>query len=215
VLQIWDSRVDLPNAEGKESSQDIPCNVVSLLKVRNGALEWTQILRSNDIFRGQPYNFVQFTTLQEVIAGWLNLELGSYNQFSDSLHVYKNCDKYIDFSSQITVEENKDRLALPKEESDAAFTELARWAEQIAVHSISGEELAIRVDRSELPNAFRNMLCILIAEGARRRGQYEIGKEVMDTCTNPAYKQLWDHWFARVCKQPQILLNETKLMKTL
>ena len=59
-----------------------------MLKVRDGALEWTQILRSNDVFRGLPYNFVQFTMMQEIMAGWLNLRVGSYNQLSDSLHIY-------------------------------------------------------------------------------------------------------------------------------
>ena len=71
VLQIWDSRVDLPDPEGNPSSPDIPCNVVAFLKVRNGALEWTQIIRSNDLFRGLAYNIVQFTALQEIMAGWL------------------------------------------------------------------------------------------------------------------------------------------------
>lgn len=37
-----------------------------------------------------PYNFIQFTTLQEIIAGWLNLDIGEYFYFTDSLHVYKS-----------------------------------------------------------------------------------------------------------------------------
>ena len=88
VLQIWDSSIDLPRANGSPADRDIPCNVASLLKVRNGKLEWTQVIRSNDLFLGVPYNFVQFTCLQEIIAGWLNIECGSYNQISDSLHLY-------------------------------------------------------------------------------------------------------------------------------
>lgn len=31
--------------------------------------------------------FIQFTTLQEIIAGWLNLDIGEYFYFTDSLHV--------------------------------------------------------------------------------------------------------------------------------
>lgn len=70
VLQMWDPSIDYPNAEGAPSAPDIPCNVCSLLKVRNGKLHWTQVVRSNDLFRGVPYNFVQFTSLQEIMAGW-------------------------------------------------------------------------------------------------------------------------------------------------
>ncbi|MGH9905438.1 MAG: thymidylate synthase, partial [Pyrinomonadaceae bacterium] len=71
VLQIWDGRIDLPTSSGVEASTDVPCNLMSILKVRNGKLEWMQIMRSNDVYRGLPYNIVQFTTLQEVLAGWL------------------------------------------------------------------------------------------------------------------------------------------------
>ena len=40
VLQIWDGKIDLPSSGGIEASNDIPCNLVSILKVRNGKLEW-------------------------------------------------------------------------------------------------------------------------------------------------------------------------------
>jgi thymidylate synthase len=205
VLQMWDGQVDLPGVDGRESSPDIPCNVVSLLKVRNGALEWTQVLRSNDVFRGQPYNFVQFTALQEVIAGWLGLDLGGYHQISDSLHVYEKCRRYIDASCPIEVAENTDRLALPKEESDTAFAELGHWVENIADPTVTAEELVSRADKSALPGAFKNMLCVLIGEGARRRGQHELGTSIMDTCTNAAYRQLWDRWCARMRKRQEDL----------
>src|SRR5260370_4657761 len=89
VLQIWDSKVDLPSGTGEEAGPDIPCNVLSLLKVRSDQLEWTQIMRSNDVFLGLPHNLVQFTTMQEVLAGWLGLGVGNYYHISDSLHLYQ------------------------------------------------------------------------------------------------------------------------------
>jgi thymidylate synthase len=90
VLQIWDASSDLPVHAGQPRSQDIPCNICSLLKVREGRLEWTQIMRSNDLKLSWPHNIVQFTTLQEMMAAWLDLELGFYTHYSDSLHVYTN-----------------------------------------------------------------------------------------------------------------------------
>ena len=81
-------RVDLPDLDGSPANEDIPCNVLAMLKVRDGALHWTQVMRSNDLFLGLPYNIVQFTMLQEVLAGWLGVRVGPYNVVIDSLHVY-------------------------------------------------------------------------------------------------------------------------------
>ena len=50
VLQIWDPNFDFPDEYGQPANQDIPCNVLSMLKVRDGKLEWTQVMRSNDLF---------------------------------------------------------------------------------------------------------------------------------------------------------------------
>lgn len=76
VLQIWDAMLDFPSDGGAPVANDIPCNICSMLKVRNGRLEWSQIMRSNDIFLGLPHNFVQFMSLQEVLAGWIGIEPG-------------------------------------------------------------------------------------------------------------------------------------------
>ena len=88
VLQYWDGRTDLPCSNGVAQTSDIPCNVISMLKVRDGRLDWTQVMRSSDVCRGLPYNFLQFTMLQEMFAGWLDLQLGRYHHWSDSLHAY-------------------------------------------------------------------------------------------------------------------------------
>ena len=79
-------------------------------------------MRSNDIVFGLPYNFLQFTFLQEIIAGWLNVDVGEYMHISDSLHMYVNNECSID------IEENsrqyrKDRIG--KIESEKMFGNLA------------------------------------------------------------------------------------------
>ena len=95
VLQIWDSSVDLPQPDGSPANQDVPCNVFSLLKVRAGKLEWLQAIRSNDLYLGVPYDFVHFTCLQEVMAGWLGIDCGAYHQVSDSLHIYSRDEEKV------------------------------------------------------------------------------------------------------------------------
>ena len=115
----------MPNSDGTPVDRDIPCNVMSILKVRDSRLEWLQVIRSNDLFRGLPYNFVQFTSLQEILAGWLNIKCGSYNQVSDSLHVYEQDANRVLASAPLPyIAPNADRLALPKDESDRLFEEM-------------------------------------------------------------------------------------------
>jgi len=197
VLQIWDSEGDLPAADGTPSSEDVPCNIVAMLKVRNQRLEWTQIMRSNDVFRGLPYNFVQFTTIQEIVAGWLGVKVGTYNHISDSLHVYHRDLQQIKSSRPVSIEPNPDSLALTKADFDLVFGELEAHANAVTEHAVTAEALVQRVMKCTLPEAYRNVLCVLCAEGARRRKNTDRLDEIMALCTNPTYTQLYDRWCSR------------------
>ena len=167
----------------------------SLLKVRQGKLEWLEVIRSNDVFRGVPYNFIQFTSLQEIMAGWLGLEMGSYNQISDSLHIYENDLDHVRGSSPLLAKENNDTLALAKSDSDKVFAELDLLASQIACDSkiFSAED----VRKVQLPNVYRNLFSVLAAEAARRKHLTVVSGEIMSICTNPLLRQVYDRWQAR------------------
>lgn len=194
VLQIWDGAIDMPAETGEPQSADIPCNLMSILKVRNGTLEWMQIMRSNDIFRGLPYNFVQFTILQEIMAGWLGLEVGDYNHLSDSLHVYDSDFSKIQDVTPIAISETDDSLALPKAESDAALAELERHCDAIVDERIGGQSLLNLVVKTSLPPAFRSILCVLAAEGARRRREPQIADAIMAQCRSFTLARLYGRW---------------------
>jgi len=197
VLQIWEATDDLPKADGLPLAEDIPCNIVSILKVRGGALEWTQIMRSNDIFRGLPYNFVQFTTMQEILAGWLKINVGSYNHISDSLHIYERDLEEMVSEPSLNPIENPDSLALPKRDFDLVLSELELRGNRITNDSVSAELLLGAVQSSNLPIAYRNILSVLSAEGARKRNRSDVVEDIMEFCTNPAYHQLWGRWLSR------------------
>lgn len=72
----------------KHKTKDRACNVYSHLMIRDGALDWMQVLRSNDALWGTPYNWMQFTHLQEFIATRLGVPVGKYTHIVDSLHIY-------------------------------------------------------------------------------------------------------------------------------
>ena len=199
VLQIWDSKLDLPQEDGMPSSPHIPCNVVAMLKVRDNKLEWTQIIRSNDLFRGVPYNFVQFTALQEVMAGWLGIDCGSYTQFSDSLHVYdQDMDNVTALNGDPMVARSADSLAVPLEDSATVFEEMERRIGLLVNRTRGADEIYDLHEWSGAPVAYQNMLIVMVAEALRRRGEREAGAELMSKCSNPVYKQLWFRWFSKV-----------------
>lgn len=204
VLQIWDGKIDLPSATGNEASPDIPCNVVSILKVRSDRLEWMQIMRSNDVHLGLPHNLVQFTTLQEVVAGWLGLGLGDYHHFSDSLHLYERDFAHLGTSFPQDAVPNADSLAASKEQSERSFQQLAKAIESIIDERNTSERLREIVNQSQLPTPFRNMLCVFCAEGARRRASPDIAKEMMLKCTNPIYTHLYAQWIERVTETSKV-----------
>jgi thymidylate synthase len=205
VLQIWDSRIDLPLSNGKPVNPDIPCNLLSLLKVRNGTLEWTQIMRSNDLFLGLPHNFVQFTTLQEIMAGWLGIEVGTFNQLSDSLHVYTTHLDYIRASTPVAVARNEDQLSTNKTLSDKLFEELADKIDLISKKTLSRTELEATISWNLAPQPFKNLLYVLMAEGARRRKWTDLANTIMDQCTNPVLQQLWLRWVKETTLKKKIV----------
>lgn len=194
VLQIWSGQLDLPRPRGVEASADIPCNLLSMLKVREGKLEWTQIIRSNDLFRGLPYNFVQFTTMQEIVAGWLGLEVGSYNQVSDSLHIYMSDISTLANSPGITVEPNNDSLRLPKKQSDRIFLEMARLTEKIISPRLTAVEIVRLFKNFKGPQAYKNIMAVLCAEAVRRRKDVGAMGDIIGACSNPVYRQLFHRW---------------------
>jgi len=203
VLQIWDARLDLPN-NGEPRAPDIPCNIASFLKVRDGRLEWAQILRSNDLVLGLPHNVVQFTFLQEVMAGWLEVELGQYFQFSDSLHVYERDWESIRRASRRILPISCDSLMLPKADADSAWTELERRMSLMAGDS----ELTLSkwrgiVNWTEAPEAFGNLLRIVAADDARRRGWSIDSAQIANECSNPILKSAWRLWLARCSEHKQ------------
>lgn len=199
VLQIWDPTTDLPDEEGRPAARDVPCNVFSMLKVRDGSLEWTQVMRSNDLFRGVPYNFVQFTVLQEVMAGWLDLEVGSYDHLSDSLHVYEDDFGALKgFDGRVETAPNTDSLRLPKEESDGAFAVLEKRLDAMTDDRLTEGRMRELMEGNGLPEAFKNLFRIAAADSARRRGWVGLSEAAAGECTNGALLQVWEGWSTRM-----------------
>lgn len=194
VLEIWKPDLDLPQHFGKPNNDDIPCNICSLLKIRQGKLLWTQIMRSNDIVFGLPYNFLQFTFLQEIIAGWLNIGVGEYMHISDSLHMYADNVCHIDGENNMHLN-NKEQLKLEKKISDSVFKELLARMKELSTSKCTSEHIKKIINGKYLPEAYQNMLGLLCEYMAFSR---HMGKEMIQYCehniTNILYRDLMKKW---------------------
>lgn len=71
------------------STEDLPCTISLQFLVREEKLHMFTSMRSNDMFKGFAHDVFSFTMLQEIIARILKLELGSYNHFVSSFHLYE------------------------------------------------------------------------------------------------------------------------------
>lgn len=83
VLTIYDSRSDLG-----ASKKDIPCTIALHFLLRDGRLDMKVVMRSNDLWLGMPYDFVQFAVLQASVAQALQVTPGMYVHSAGSLHLY-------------------------------------------------------------------------------------------------------------------------------
>jgi thymidylate synthase len=91
VLQIWDSHQlgmdDLHVA--MSGGRDVPCNTQVYFDIRGGHLNMTVCNRSNDVIWGAyGANVVHFSILQEYLARWIGVPVGTYRQMSNNFHAY-------------------------------------------------------------------------------------------------------------------------------
>lgn len=77
------------NPVSESDSKDVACTCSVQFLFRNGRLDATVYMRSNDIIWGLPNDIFFFTMLQELLANELGVEPGVYNHMVGSLHLYE------------------------------------------------------------------------------------------------------------------------------
>jgi len=195
VLQIWDSRRDLPDPEPR--SRDIPCNIVSHLLVRDGRLDWLQVMRSNDLMWGLPYNIVQFTSMQEIMAGWLGVEVGAYTHISDSLHVYERHWAELDAVADTAAPpRNTAHLGLASyEEWERIWARLVDGALALIRHADAARILAVAQSLDDVPPAYAEWVAVLTAEALGRGGHDTEAAQAADAA-GAFWGASWRRWRA-------------------
>ncbi|WP_211258952.1 thymidylate synthase [Spirillospora albida] len=82
VLTIFDPARDLVD------ERDIPCTLGHRFYLRDGLLHMVTSMRSQDVWRGLPYDLFTATLLLELMAGWVGAQVGHWHHEVDSLHLY-------------------------------------------------------------------------------------------------------------------------------
>ena len=85
VVTIWDPKLDL-----LPSKRDYPCTILHQFRIRDGRLNMSVYMRSNDVWLGAAYDFLQFSRVQIALASLLDVEVGAYNHHVGSLHIYES-----------------------------------------------------------------------------------------------------------------------------
>ncbi len=67
-----------------------PCTIGLHFIIRNGMLNLTAYMRSNDAYFGLPHDLFCFTMLQEMLACRLGIPPGTYTHVCTSMHIYEN-----------------------------------------------------------------------------------------------------------------------------
>ncbi len=207
VLQIWNVELDMPDPTPK--SRDVPCNLVSHLIVRDNKLDWLQVMRSNDLFWGFPYNIIQFTTLQEILAGWLGVEVGSYTHLSNSLHVYERHWKDLEAmgfgSDEIPVNQSDLRIA-SYDSWEEIFGRFVSNVLYLMGHNSPEDLIAAYRGLSDLPDPYQEWMAVLTAEALRKHGHLTEARQIADHA-GPFWSATWRKWLAATLEQPKAEKN--------
>ncbi len=105
--------INIPNKKVIET-KDEPCTICLNYQIRNKKLHSTTIMRSNDLRYGVLNDLGFFISLQKYIAELLDVDVGTYNHYAMSLHIY---DKDIQFFKDIaygTLESSNEVLNIKK-----------------------------------------------------------------------------------------------------
>ncbi|MFD6324449.1 thymidylate synthase [Streptomyces sp. NPDC058442] len=84
LIQLYDP------AQDAAGHKDVPCTLGFRFHLRNGRLHMATTMRGQDVWIGMPYDVFFYTVLHELVAGWLDAELGEFHLYVGSLHMYEN-----------------------------------------------------------------------------------------------------------------------------
>lgn len=100
--------INIPNEHVIETKDEM-CTICLNFQIRDGKLNCTGVMRSNDVYTGTVYDVPYFILIQKYIADRLNIDYGTYTHIALSLHCY---DRHLDKISHIADIGTKDDICV-------------------------------------------------------------------------------------------------------
>lgn len=119
--------INVPN-EDIIKTKDEQCTMYLQFLVRDGKLNMTANMRSNDLIYGLANDIAAFTALQQYVAHRLNLEVGTYTHFDVSLHYYDSSNEMVKNIVESGIEKVSDNYTIDwvklYENAEALYSEV-------------------------------------------------------------------------------------------
>ncbi|MFF9787828.1 thymidylate synthase [Streptomyces sp. SceaMP-e96] len=109
TIQLYDP------ARDTAGHKDVPCTLGFRFHLRGGRLHMSTTMRGQDVWIGMPYDLFFFTTLHELVAGWLDVDPGEYHHHVDSLHIYERDIEKADALTDVAASPVMPELSTPWE----------------------------------------------------------------------------------------------------
>lgn len=176
IVQIWDNSID------QIIGGYPPSAICFQLLIREGCLDLHLYMRSNELYYGFPLDVYIFSSIQQIIAGWIDLEVGKYVHFASSLHVYET---EINKSESLYTDRNIiSRVKIG--EWGKVMSIVARIVYILSGSDVSIEEITYAISSAQnLPPSYRDWIRCLAAERMFRSGRTDASFELAASSSGP------------------------------
>lgn len=181
VIQIFDSE------DINTQHLEVPCTCTMQFFVRDNKLEMITHMRSNDALFGLLHDVFSFTMIQEIIACYLNIEIGEYHHSVGNLHIYKNKIPNITNYLKEGFQSTKFFMPnMPKEDIENSIKALMEYENKIR----KGEE--IDIEKIDLNEYWIDIILILLIYNEKKKTTHNQDKlnQYFSLLKNKVYKKI-------------------------
>lgn len=116
--------------------------------IRHAALHATVYMRSNDIWKGLITDIHFLAFLQEVLAAWLEVKIGTYTHIIGSAHIYENTvtaiQNMIETSGPVPVVPTPDLFLAKHDETFGQISDVLKNEKTLRDFRLEGQELKVQ-----------------------------------------------------------------------
>jgi thymidylate synthase len=190
-----------PILDWNDRSLDIPCTQTFQFLIRHNKLYMMTTMRSQDLIKGFPNDLTEFQWFQEILAGWLNIEVGPYAHFVGSLHIYET-------EYKATLDMLKDEnsfsmysgiIPLDARVNKLEFKGILNTLDLIERKSVTDAPTALSIYHgldhvSRWPEFYQRLAKVIIAVNLTKQGEIKLAKRLVSNKKTELEYYYWNRW---------------------